>query len=248
MTPNAGQGGNSAIESAVTLANHLTELLQMNSLPRTDEINKCFQAWEKVRRARVTKIMAAANDLTRLEAGATLKHRIIGLHILPYIRTILLERSSADIVGVPRLKSVPLGPRSLRTTMPYLDQMKDTHETSFWQRGMMSVPIWACFGLACVTMTPYIQKVRPLIIPYFLEGQWTAGNGETLDLRGPIYNVGFMDRLFKPLIFCFLPSISGTDPISNIQMRTFITDVGTVFGIWMLESYRTCHTSTGALL
>lgn len=248
MTPNAGQGGNSAIESAAALSNHLSALLRHTSRPKTEDINSCFQSWQDYRRPRATHISNAANALTRLEAGANFKDRILGLHLLPYLQSFLLDKSSAQIVGAAKLDCVALPERSLRATMPYRNGPGAIRQSDPWKRSLRCIALLGCFGAARAIMTPFISTVRPLIIPFFVQGSWTAATGETVDLRRPIYHVPFMDKLFKPLIFCFLPSITGTDPVSCIQMRSFITDLGSVFGIWMLESYRNRHSSTASLL
>jgi hypothetical protein len=248
MTPNAGQGGNSAIESAATLSNHLSILLQHTSCPKTEDINNCLQSWQESRRPRATEISNSANDLTRLEAGATIKDRIIGLHLLPYLQSFLLDRSSAQIVGAAKLDCVALPERSLRAKMPYRNNAETIRQSDLLKRNLLCIPLRGCFGAARALMTPLITKVRPFMAPFFVSGFWTSSTGETVDLRGPIYHIPFMDQLFKPLIFCFLPSITGTDPVSCIQMRSFITDLGPVFGIWMLESYRNRHCSTASLL
>ncbi|KAJ5087189.1 monooxygenase [Penicillium angulare] len=248
MTPNAGQGGNSAIESAATLANSLSKLLQGIPSPHTHHVAKFLQSWQNERRPRVTEISNSANDLTRLEACATLKHKVIGNYLLPYLKNVLLDKSSASIVGAANLDSVPLPPRSLRATMPYTDQTEAVDEGSIWNRLFLCMPLVVCYITALATMTPLIVKLRPFMIPFFVKGFWTAGSGETIDLQKSLYHLPFLDRLFKPLILCFLPSISGTDPVSAIQMRSFITDTNAVFAIWLLESCRSYHSSTELLL
>ncbi|KAJ5980534.1 monooxygenase, partial [Penicillium waksmanii] len=40
MTPNAGQGGNSAIESVATLSYHLSALLRHTSCPKTENLKQ----------------------------------------------------------------------------------------------------------------------------------------------------------------------------------------------------------------
>lgn len=248
MTPNAGQGGNSAIESAATLSNHLSNLLQQKFCPEAEDIKNCLQSWQKSHRPRATKISNSANELTRLEAGATFKDKILGLYLLPYLQSLLIDKSSAQIIGAARLDCVGLPERSLHATMPYKDETKAIDQSDLSKRNLLCIPLLGFFGAARAIMTPLISKVRPFMVPFFVGGSWTSGTGETIDLRGPIYHIPFMDNLFKPLIFCFLPSITGTDPVSCIQMRSFITDLGPVFGIWMLESYRNCHSSTVSLL
>ncbi|KAJ5272877.1 monooxygenase [Penicillium angulare] len=164
MTPNGGQGGNSAIESAATLANSLSKLLQENTSPQTHDLADCLQSWQSGRRPRVTKIWNSANDLTRLEACATFKHKVIGNYLLPYLNNVLLDKSSSSIVGAAKLDSVPLPPRSLRASMPYTNQtvVQVLDEVSLCNRVLLHklcIPLFVCFIAALVTMTPLITKV-----------------------------------------------------------------------------------------
>jgi hypothetical protein len=134
--------------------------------------------------------------------------------------------------------------------MPYLNG--DDHALSKtdnqWKRVLSTAPLLGCYAAATVTMGTLITRVRPLMVPLFTEGVWSASNGEVVSLTRPIYHVPFLDKLFRPLITCFLPSISGSDPQSRIQMLSFMTDIGPIYGIWMLESYRQAHSWTELLL
>ena len=241
MTPNAGQGGNSAIESAASLTNHLTKLLKSNPSPKTDDIDKCLHTWEGRRQKRQTTIWNQAHDLTRMEACETWKDKLISLHLLPYLSAFMVNHASAGIVGAEKLESLPSPPRSLLATMPFADEVGAKQENSLLRRGLQCLPILVCLGAAGATMGPLVAPIRQSLLPAFAQGFWTAGNGETIDLVKSFYPISFLDRTFKPLIACFLPSISGTDPVSRLQMISFMTDIGAVYGIWLLESYRNTH-------
>ncbi|KAJ5980535.1 monooxygenase [Penicillium waksmanii] len=170
---------------------------------------------------------------------------MLGLHLLPFLQSFLIDKSSAEIVGAAKLDCVGLPERSLRSTMPYKNETEAICQSDLLKRTLLCIPLLGCFGAARAIMTTLINRVRPIMVPFFVGGSWTSGTGETVDLRGPIYHVPFMDKLFKSLIFCFLPSITGTDQLSCFQMRSFITDLGPVFGVWMLESYRNCPLLAG---
>lgn len=248
MTPNAGQGGNSAIESAASLTNHLTTLLKSNPSPKTEDIDACLHTWEARRQKRQTTIWKSAHDLTRMEACETWKDKLISLHLLPYLSTFMVNHASAGIVGAEKLQSLPSPARSLLATMPFTDDVETKQDSSLLKRGVQCLPILVCLGAAGATMGPLVAQIRRHLVPAFAQGYWTAGNGETLDLVKSFYPVSFLDRTFKPLIACFLPSISGTDPMSRLQMISFMTDIGTVYGIWLLESYRNAHGICESLL
>ncbi|KAG2413021.1 hypothetical protein HFD88_010580 [Aspergillus terreus] len=252
MTPNMGQGGNTAIESAASLANSLAVLARASdhAIIGVQDIHRCMQAWQKPRQERANKIWVSAHELTRLEALAGPKHKLIGLYLLPYLSQYLVDRTSATIVGAAKLDCAPLPRRSLECSMPYLNG--DDHALSKmdnqWKRVLSTAPLLGCYAAATVTMGTLITRVRPLMVPLFTEGVWSASNGEVVSLTRPIYHVPFLDKLFRPLITCFLPSISGSDPQSRIQMLSFMTDIGPTYGIWMLESYRQAHSWTELLL
>lgn len=252
MTPNMGQGGNTAIESAASLANSLAVLARASDHAKigVQDIHQCLQAWQKPRQERANKIWVSAHELTRLEALAGPKHKLIGLYLLPYLSQYLVDRTSATIVGAAKLDCAPLPRRSLECSMPYLNG--DIHALSKmdnqWKRVLSTAPLLGCYAAATMTMGTLITRVRPLMVPLFSEGVWSASNGEVVSLTRPIYHVPFLDKLFRPLITCFLPSISGSDPQSRTQMLSFMTDIGPIYGIWMLESYRQAHSWTELLL
>lgn len=252
MTPNLGQGGNSAIESAASLANSLAVLVHDSAHAKINvqEIHRCLQAWQKPHQERVGKLWLAAHKLTRLEALVGPKQKLIGLYLLPYLSQYLVDNISATIVGAAKLDCAPLPRKSLDCSIPYLN--RDDHALSksdnLWKRIFSTVPLLGCYVAAKLTMGTLITHIRPLMLPLFAEGVWTAVNGETLSLTRPIYHVPFLDNLCRPLILCFLPSISGSDPQSRIQMLSFMTDIGPIYGIWLLESYRKAHSWTNLLL
>ncbi|KAE8365205.1 hypothetical protein BDV27DRAFT_157118 [Aspergillus caelatus] len=162
-----------------------------------------------------------AHDLTRLEALATWKDKCIALYLFPYLSSYLADGVSKTIVGATKLDCVPLPPRSLQCTMPFTNS-HPPRDGAIWKRVLWTLP-W--IGI-------YAAEV----------------NGEVLSLTKPLYHNLFLDKLSRPLITCFLPSITGSDPNSRVQMLSFMTDLGSVYGIWLLESYRNAHSWTSVLL
>ncbi|KGO40828.1 Monooxygenase, FAD-binding [Penicillium expansum] len=238
MTPNIGQGGNSAIESSATLANHLARLLQRSSPCQTEDINRCTQAWQASRRDRVDKICREAFNLTRLEAIASPKYRLM-IYLIPYMKTKMIEKTSATLVVSPKLECAPETVKALWCSIPYKTEKPASVATeTIWERVLWGMPFLGCFAVASATMGAILTKVRPLMIPYFIQGTWSSTNGEVLDIRKAVYHIPFLDNLLRPMITCFLPSISGSDLQSRAQMISFLADLGAVYGIWLLESYR----------
>ncbi|CAI7570007.1 unnamed protein product [Penicillium glandicola] len=238
MTPNLGQGGNLAIEASATLANHLAKLLQRSSPCLTDDIHRCMRAWQATRRERVDKVFHTAYNLTRLEAISSGKDRLM-VHLLPFMKTKMLDSTSAIIVASPKLDCVLETTKALRCLVPYKTENHVSPVTeSIWERALWGMPFVGCIAITNATMGTLLTKVRPSMIPYFVQGTWSSSIGEVIDLRKALYHIPFLDNLLRPMITCFLPSISGSDLQSRAQMISFLADVGAVYGIWLLESYR----------
>jgi hypothetical protein len=245
-----GQGGNSAIESAAALANHLGILFKSSSSGSISllDIKSCLDSWQTARQPRASQVWTQANSLTRLEAGATLKDRILAQYLLPFMSQLLIDKMSRTLFGAERLDAVSLPSRAAQCSMPLDMQSNIDHEQTVWKRALCTAPLVGCYYSASITMGTILQKLEPLLASSFAQGTWTAINGETLDLIRPMYHIQFLDKMFAPLIFCFLPSISGSDPRSHVQMISFMADIGPVYGIWLLESYRKGKSNFAILL
>ncbi|BAE65141.1 unnamed protein product [Aspergillus oryzae RIB40] len=178
MTPNLGQGGNSAIESAASLANTLASIIEASREPRVSvkDLNDYLQPWQKKRQDRVKDVFKSAHGLTRLEALATRKDKCIALYLFPYISSYLADAASKSIVGATKLDCVPLPPRSLQCTMPFTN-FHPPRDEAIWRRALWTLPL-----------------------------------------------------------------------IGIYAMLSFMTDLGSIYGIWLLESYRNAHSWTNALL
>ncbi|KAL4902288.1 hypothetical protein BDW74DRAFT_180789 [Aspergillus multicolor] len=248
MTPNMGQGGNSAIESAAALANSLSSLLShFGTAVPVEQIDRCLQLWQAKRRPRAQTICNKARSLTRLEALDTLKDKLVGLYLLPYLDEYVANLTSETIIDATKVDYLPVPVRSLTCTMRFLDS-SPVQKASFWVRILWISPLLGIFAVGKALVAPLVPVLRPHLLSVMKTGTWIAGNGQQLNLTTPFYNIGFLDKLMQPLITCFLPSITGTDPESRIQMLSFMNDLGPVYTIWLLESYRTAHSRFGVLL
>lgn len=114
MTPNAGLGANTALESLAVLTNTLTTLLKTtNAKTKTDgkplcpslqDIESAFATYQSTRIPRVRETLRLADDMTRAHGWDSLLLKLMCLYIVPY----LPERALADkigklISGAPRL-------------------------------------------------------------------------------------------------------------------------------------------------
>lgn len=85
MTPNLGQGGNQAIESAAVLTNCLFEMFQASNEPKTgiEKLKEALQTYQSLRQKRAKKFVSLSGLVTRNEALATLKHTLRFLYTEP---------------------------------------------------------------------------------------------------------------------------------------------------------------------
>ncbi|KAJ5122977.1 hypothetical protein N7448_009074 [Penicillium atrosanguineum] len=135
MTPNMGQGANSAIENAAMLANYLAKLTKSSSY-ESEDIRRCLQDWQTTVQPRIGEIWHSACDLTRIEAKATLKGKIF-IYLLPYMQTMLLNKQSAVMVTAAKLDCLPPPARSLRGSIPFKDLKQSEGKTDNGRKGMV---------------------------------------------------------------------------------------------------------------
>jgi hypothetical protein len=73
-------------------------------------------------------------------------------------------------------------------------------------------------------------------------------NGKTIFLRRDFHLLSFLDPLFREVTVGFLPAIFDLDSVSHWQMLSFMTDVGPLYMVWLLESSRVGNKGTVAYL
>lgn len=78
MTPNLGQGGNQAIESAAVLTNCLVEMLTQSVTPdvQLGDIENTLLRYQKIRQKRAKALVDLSGFTTRSDALATLSHTV----------------------------------------------------------------------------------------------------------------------------------------------------------------------------
>ncbi|PMD35736.1 FAD/NAD(P)-binding domain-containing protein [Hyaloscypha variabilis F] len=110
MTPNLGQGGNQAIESAAVLTNCLLELLNKtpDSKPKLDDLETTLQQYQILRQKRAKKFVDLSGMVTRNEALATLRHTIRYLYTEPLSGEVLAAIQTEMYHTAPYLNFLPL--------------------------------------------------------------------------------------------------------------------------------------------
>lgn len=99
VTPNAGTGGNTAIETAAALANSLAKF-DSTGKPSLEEIRSRMLDFYEKRHLRVDLNSPTANLLTRIETLATMKHQLLAFYIIPNLGDSLINRICTSLVSV----------------------------------------------------------------------------------------------------------------------------------------------------
>jgi hypothetical protein len=151
MTPNIGQGGNAAIETAAALANSLKRLLSNHGSSNVsfEDIKTNLQAYQRKREARIKAILTTANKQTRIDSFRGPVEKFIALSIAPRLgKDFIVNLQSESQIGAERLEYLRVPQRSLNIGMPYNQSQGVGQHESLKRRAMTALPILA-FGYFC---------------------------------------------------------------------------------------------------
>ncbi len=104
MTPNYGQGGSTAVESATALANQL-KTLHDSEIVNSKTIGIAFAKWQKKHKARVEATTREAAAVCRMQALSSIKAYILAFYVMPNATELLLNLVTGSLIGVDRFKS-----------------------------------------------------------------------------------------------------------------------------------------------
>jgi hypothetical protein len=246
MTPNLGAGGNAAIESAAALANSLSRITDPN--PSLDEVRKALNDFYVKRHERANTICDSANDLTRIEALATLPDKIMALYAIPVLGDFLSDITCDSMVGAELLETLPAPERSLTATMPWDPNSGVGKHEQKWIRALHALPLLFVLYGCSQTMGPSMRKSVPTLINAVKTGVFELGSGEVVSLCTKFFGIKSLDNLIAVYVAAFTPCIGGSDTASRMQMIAFLGDLVPMQAIWMIESVRRGNFTTAAHL
>lgn len=64
----------------------------------------------------------------------------------------------------------------------------------------------------------------------------------TVALPSTFFGIETIDKFWRDVVVAFTPSAIGYDPVASWQMFAFLTDLGPLYAIWILESCRATNT------
>ncbi|KAI1211969.1 uncharacterized protein F4807DRAFT_383483 [Annulohypoxylon truncatum] len=113
------------------------------------------------------------------------------------------------------------------------------------RRAAASIPfllisVW-CFRM--MDIEKLVENQQPFVDSGVIE--WEGGKVLILD---HFHNIGILDQIWRGSMGTFSPSTFGYDPVAWWQMLSFLTDLGPVYALWILESCRAGSFYTPAYL
>ncbi|KAF5536396.1 zeaxanthin epoxidase chloroplastic [Fusarium mexicanum] len=218
--PLTGHGGNSAIETAASLVNHLTS--ESCSDWSNAQIEAAFTAVQEERFQRVQWLVSDAHKTQQMQAMAT-----------PFLATIspilarlsstqtVLQLGASKVIGATRINSIPVPLRE--HTIPFNDELPSQPLSWTWlPTGLGVIGQAAIFRLAT-------QILGPLEIP-------TTFGGEPLVKH--YTRLVTLDKILTHLVAVFEVPLASGNMAANLQWISFTPLLLSTTLDWTLESYR----------
>jgi 2-polyprenyl-6-methoxyphenol hydroxylase-like FAD-dependent oxidoreductase len=170
MTPNAGAGGNSAIESAAALANTLYDLKEatMDKPLNRQDIEKALTGYQRNRQNRAHAVLRLANRVTRMHAMKTMADQIMSFYVGPLLGDYTADLSVDFVIGATRINYLPIPARSLKGNMPFNPAQGIGNKESYAKRLFIALPFVALSWMAVRNLLPVSDSVAPWYLPSFL--------------------------------------------------------------------------------
>ncbi|KAF8855683.1 FAD/NAD(P)-binding domain-containing protein [Acephala macrosclerotiorum] len=247
VTPNAGAGGNAAIESAAALANSLSHLSKVtnNAKPSVEQIRKALLEFYDKRSVRANLIVKKANKLTRIESLATVKDRLLAYYLLPNLGDSLIDGSCDNITGAELLDFLPPPPRSLKATMPWNPNGGIGKNESKLLRALYALPLLFVLYGCHRTMGATLDA---LAVPRTTAGMLSLGPGLVVPIFRKYFGIVGIDNFIAKYVSIFTPAIGNFDIIGRLQGIAFLADLIPIQAIWMIEGIRRGNFGTAAHL
>jgi len=246
MTPNAGAGGNAAFESAAALANSIKAMLDTSTTrPSIDVVKRHLKGFEKSRWQRISDVMKIANSVTRIQAMKGLQERITVFHVIPNAGDMLSDLNSDLLIGATKLDYLPVPERSMRGTMPFNPDQGIGHKESLLYRMLLALPFLALSALAFNLMTAD-GALLAKAVGEILENGHIAWDRGSFTLPTAFYHIKWLDDTLRPVTIFFASADFEIDPVAWWQMLSFITDLGVLYSIFLIESTRRANALTFA--
>ncbi|RJE24348.1 FAD binding domain protein [Aspergillus sclerotialis] len=141
MTPNIGQGANTAIEDAAVLTNLIHDSLQKKGQRRLSDraMEQLLQEFQSIRFGRVKPIYRDSRFLVRFQARDGLLNTLFGRYYAPYAGDLPADMASKIIANGPRISFLANPQRTGAGWIKY--RTRDRRFRSAWALGLFLVVV-----------------------------------------------------------------------------------------------------------
>ncbi|KAJ3498607.1 hypothetical protein NLG97_g983 [Lecanicillium saksenae] len=140
MTPNHGQAGNNAVESAAALANQLKRLHKIG-VCTTETIESALEEWQKKRQNRINATVTEAAAVARMQALDSRFAHVIMNYVVPNAIESLLTMVTDTLIGAEILEYLPVPDRSLESLCPFNPSQGIGKHESLVRRLLKTTPL-----------------------------------------------------------------------------------------------------------
>ncbi|KAL6415594.1 FAD binding domain-containing protein [Ilyonectria robusta] len=225
LEPIAGQGGNSAIETAAVLVTNLTRMLNAHPSGVTlADIDGVFGLTQKTREPRVLQLVGASHMEQRFSALESPVLEFVGRYLLPM--TSIEEKQdpwSTNFEGAHKLDILDVPKRSHFN--PFFDELPIPPLPP------SMLPKLAMGVVLCGLL--YIAKHALVISPD--PGPSTFLSHE---LKKTFTGVTQVDAMLSFLVWAFSEATSGSNLNKRVQALYFLVNLIPIIYIWTVEGYR----------
>lgn len=118
MTPNIGQGANTAIEDAAALASLIHQMINPMTPQNASKaaIGRLFQKFQDLRMSRVQSTVQRAHFGARFHTRDDHLKALVGRYIFPYVGNLVMARTVKVIGGGHKIEFLPPPKRSMPWT------------------------------------------------------------------------------------------------------------------------------------
>ncbi|ETI28406.1 hypothetical protein G647_00855 [Cladophialophora carrionii CBS 160.54] len=232
-TPNIGQGGNNAIESAALLANKLFQLAHQTPSPSQKEVEEVLKSFYHRRLPRAASTFKLANLATRLEALKSSREEFLALSVIPRVGDWLINQVTLSTVGAEKVDYLPVPTRSFQGTMRFNQaKLRTRDEAALYQKGVLCSPFPRPQLLRTSHLLLYLGStcLQSTVAKSLASGQ--------LKFNGQAWKLPTQFSPFALLVTAFSPSTLDIDPMQKLQAVSFIVDLSPLWLIYILEAHR----------
>jgi hypothetical protein len=105
---------------------------------------------------------------------------------------------------------------------------------------LLSISVWTAITM---DLEKIVAQQQPFVDSGIIE--WTSGSVPIIEHFFPIE---IFNQIWRGTMATFSPSTLGYDEIASWQMFSFLTDLGPLYAIFLLESFRPANTRSPAYL